>query len=75
MLYMVLDLILKSPRYDMGVGNSKAIGKHEDLATCIEYSEEKCKILVEYNPLVICSLLPFLKDVHESGVTNLIPLG
>lgn len=51
----------------MGVGNSKAIGKHEDLATCIEYSEEKRKILVECNPLVICLLLPFTKDVHESG--------
>ncbi|XP_047960924.1 mitotic checkpoint protein BUB3.3 isoform X2 [Salvia hispanica] len=32
-------------RYDMGVGNSKAIGKHEDLATCIEYSEEKCQLI------------------------------
>ncbi|XP_042055864.1 mitotic checkpoint protein BUB3.3-like [Salvia splendens] len=32
-------------RYDMGVGNSKAIGKHEDLATCIEYSEEKRQVI------------------------------
>ncbi|KAL1551074.1 mitotic checkpoint protein BUB3.3 isoform X1 [Salvia divinorum] len=32
-------------RYDMGVGSSKAIGNHEDLATCIEYSEEKRQII------------------------------
>ncbi|XP_057777271.1 mitotic checkpoint protein BUB3.3 isoform X2 [Salvia miltiorrhiza] len=32
-------------RYDMRVGNSKAIGNHEDLATCIEYSEEKRQVI------------------------------
>ncbi|PIN07756.1 Mitotic spindle checkpoint protein BUB3, WD repeat superfamily [Handroanthus impetiginosus] len=32
-------------RYDMHLGNSKAIGNHDDLATCIEYSEETCKIV------------------------------
>ncbi|KAI3467287.1 hypothetical protein Pfo_023950 [Paulownia fortunei] len=32
-------------RYDMHLGNSKAIGNHDDLATCVEYSEETCQII------------------------------
>lgn len=35
----------------MRVGNSKAIGNHEDLATCIEYSEETRKVFLACNPL------------------------
>lgn len=34
----------------MRVGNSKVIGNHEDLATCIDYSEETRKIFVACNP-------------------------
>ncbi|KAK6157868.1 hypothetical protein DH2020_012116 [Rehmannia glutinosa] len=32
-------------RYDMRLGNSNAMGKHDDLATCVEYSEETCQII------------------------------
>ncbi|GER37448.1 heavy metal transport/detoxification superfamily protein [Striga asiatica] len=32
-------------RYDMRLGNSNAIGKHDDAATCVEYSEETCQII------------------------------
>ncbi|KAL9149229.1 hypothetical protein ABFS82_12G096200 [Erythranthe guttata] len=32
-------------RYDMRAGDSKAIGNHDDLATCVEYSVETCQII------------------------------
>ncbi|KAH6754866.1 hypothetical protein C2S53_019847 [Perilla frutescens var. hirtella] len=32
-------------RYDMRVGNSEAIGNHEDLSTCVEYSEETRQVI------------------------------
>ncbi|KAG8366407.1 hypothetical protein BUALT_Bualt17G0076400 [Buddleja alternifolia] len=32
-------------RYDMHSGNSKAIGTHDDLATCVDYSKETCQII------------------------------
>lgn len=40
---------LKFPRYDMRLGNSKVVGNHDDIATCVEYSEETCKILAVCN--------------------------
>lgn len=35
---------LKFPRYDMSLEHSKAVGNHDNIATCVEYSEETCKI-------------------------------
>ncbi|KAL3654279.1 hypothetical protein CASFOL_003960 [Castilleja foliolosa] len=32
-------------RYDLRLGKSNAIGNHDDLATCVEYSEETCQII------------------------------
>ncbi|GFQ02053.1 mitotic checkpoint protein bub3.3 [Phtheirospermum japonicum] len=32
-------------RYDLRLGNSNAIGTHEDSATCVEYSEETSQII------------------------------
>ncbi|GER31825.1 transducin/WD40 repeat-like superfamily protein [Striga asiatica] len=32
-------------RYDMRLGNSNVLGKHEDSATCVEYSDETCQII------------------------------
>ncbi|KZV32342.1 hypothetical protein F511_22599 [Dorcoceras hygrometricum] len=32
-------------RYDMHLGTSQRLGHHDDLATCVEYSEETCQII------------------------------
>ncbi|KAL8533714.1 hypothetical protein ACS0TY_009927 [Phlomoides rotata] len=32
-------------RYDMRLGNIKAVGNHDDIATCVEYSEETCQVI------------------------------
>lgn len=39
--------IVVLPRYDLDSGINVSVGNHDDVATCVEYSAETCKILID----------------------------
>lgn len=46
--YSLTFLGLFSFRYDLHSGINDTIGYHDDIATCVEYSDETCKLKLSH---------------------------